>query len=137
MILVSACLCGYRCRYDGDTKPNPEIQALVREGQALPVCPEQLGGLTTPRLPSERTPDNSRVLASDGTDVTEAFKKGAEEALRLAQLYGCARAILKARSPSCGLGTIYDGTFQGGLRQGDGITAELLTRNGIPVEVRD
>lgn len=137
MILVSACLCGFHCRYDGNTKPNDEIVKLVREGKALPVCPEQLGGLSTPRLPSERTPDDRKVLASDGRDVSDAFAKGAEEALRLARLYGCDRAILKARSPSCGKGTIYDGTFQGGLREGNGVTAELLMNNGIEVEVRD
>lgn len=137
MILVSACLCGFHCRYDGNTKPNEEIVQLVKEGKALPVCPEQLGGLTTPRLPSERTVDDQKVLASDGRDVTDAFTRGAEEALRLAKLYECERAILKARSPSCGKGTIYDGTFQGGLREGNGVTAELFMKNGLEVEVRD
>lgn len=137
MILVSACLAGYRCRYDGDTKPSEEIMALVRAGKAIPICPEALGGLPCPRLPSERTADDTRVMASDGRDVTESFLRGANEALRIAKLYGCERAILKAHSPSCGLGTIYDGSFSGGLRQGNGVTAELLLQNGVAVETRD
>ena len=98
--VVSACLAGESCRYDGGGSPCPAVQALVRTGHALPVCPEVLGGLPTPRVPSEIR--DGRVVAKDGTDVTGAFIRGAEEALRLALENGCTAAILKARSPSCG-----------------------------------
>ena len=134
MIIVSACLAGYRCRYDGKTVPDDAIVDLVRTGNAIPVCPEMLGGLPCPRVPSERTADGERVVTKEGTDVTEAFRRGADETLRLAQRYGCTRAILKARSPSCGKGTVYDGTFSGTLREGNGVTAELLMKHGITVE---
>ena len=137
MIIVSACLAGYPCRYDGKTVTNEEIVALVKQGGAIPVCPEMFGGLPCPRVPSERTPDDAHVITRDGADVTEAFRKGAEETLRMARLYGCEIAILKARSPSCGYGQIYDGSFSGTLREGSGVTAELLTENGITVEVKD
>ena len=137
MILVSACLAGYRCRYDGAVKPDPDVSALVKSGQALPVCPEQLGGLPCPRVPAERTPDGKRVLNKEGGDVTEAFRSGAEETLRIAKLYGCKHAILKAKSPSCGLNEIYDGTFSGTLRKGNGVTVDLLLKHGITVEGKD
>ena len=127
MIIVSACLAGYRCRYDGKTVPDDAIVDLVRTGNAIPVCPEMLGGLPCPRVPSERTADGERVVTKEGTDVTEAFRRGADETLRLAQRYGCTRAILKARSPT-------DGTLSGTLREGDGVTAELLMKHGITVE---
>lgn len=136
MYLVSACLAGFRCRYDGKITVDETIAELVREGKALPVCPEMLGGLPCPRIPCERVPDG-RVMAFDGTDKTEAFASGAAEVLRLARLYGCDKAILKARSPSCGKGKIYDGTFSGKLTDGDGVTAELLEHNGISVELRE
>ena len=112
--VVSACLAGESCRYDGGCSPCPAVQALVRTGQALPVCPEVLGGLPTPRVPSEIR--GGRVVAKDGTDVTGAFTCGAEEALRLALENGCTAAILKARSPSCGSGEIYDGDVEGALK---------------------
>ena len=137
MIIVSACLAGYRCRYDGKTAPNEEIVALVKRGEAIPVCPEMLGGLPCPRVPAERTADDMRVITKDGRDVTDAFRLGAEETLRLARLYECGRAILKARSPSCGCGKVYDGSFSGTLRDGNGVTAELLLRSGVAVEVKD
>ncbi len=137
MIIVSACLAGYRVRYDGKTVPNDEIVSLMKRGEAIPVCPEMLGGLPCPRTPSERTPDGSRVIMRDGKDVTDAYRKGAEETLRMARLYGCTHAILKARSPSCGCGRIYDGTFSGTLRDGNGVTADLLLENGIAVTVKD
>ena len=137
MIIVSACLAGYRCRYDGKTVPNDAIVALVKRGEAIPVCPEMMGGLPCPRVPSERTADGAHVITKDGADVTEAFERGAAETLRMARLYGCETAILKARSPSCGLGLIYDGTFSGTLREGDGVTAALLKENGIAVEATD
>ena len=131
MILVSACLLGCACRYDGQSKPNPLAQELARRGLAVPVCPEQLGGLPTPRKPSERR--GERVVMNDGRDVTAEYRRGAEEALRLARLYGCKAAVLKERSPSCGSGNIYDGTFSGCLTPGDGVTAALLKENGITV----
>ena len=131
MILVSACLLGCACRYDGQSKPHPLAMELARQGRAVPVCPEQLGGLTTPRLPSER--QGERVVMQDGRDVTEEYCRGAEEALRLAELFGCSTAILKERSPSCGCGVIHDGGFAGGLIPGDGVTAELLKARDIRV----
>lgn len=130
-ILVSACLLGVRCRYDGGSKPQEPILRLMEKYTLIPVCPEQLGGLSTPRLPSERIAD--RVVMNDSTDVTEAYRRGAEEALRLARLFGCKLAVLKERSPSCGSGTIYDGSFSGRLTGGDGVTAALLRENGIAV----
>ena len=130
-ILVSACLLGVRCRYDGGSKPQEPLLRLMEKYTLIPVCPEQLGGLSTPRLPSERIAD--RVVMNDSTDVTEAYRRGAEEALRLARLFGCRLAVLKERSPSCGSGTIYDGSFSGHLTGGDGVTAALLRENGIAV----
>ena len=121
MILISACLLGCACRYDGKSKPHPLAQELARQGLAVPVCPEQLGGLPTPRAPSER--QGERVVSSLGADVTAQYRRGAEETLRLAELYGCTTAVLKERSPSCGSGEIYDGTFTGTLTDGDGVTA--------------
>lgn len=131
MILISACLLGCACRYDGQSKPCPAAQELARRGLAVPVCPEQLGGLSTPRRPSERR--DGRVVMNDGRDVTAEYRRGAEEALHLARLYGCTAAVLKERSPSCGCGRIYDGTFTGTLTDGDGVTAEVLKENGVTV----
>jgi len=137
MIIVSACLAGYRCRYDAKVTTDPQIVDLVRSGNAIPVCPEMLGGLPCPRVPAERTKDGTRVVTREGADVTEAFERGARETLRLAELYGCDRAVLKARSPSCGKGMVYDGTFTGTLRAGNGVTAELLASHGITVETKE
>ena len=131
MILVSACLLGCACRYDGQSKPNPLAQELAKRGLAVPVCPEQLGGLPTPRKPSERR--GERVVMSDGRDVTAEYRRGAEEALRLARLYGCTAAVLKERSPSCGSGQIYDGSFSGTLTDGWGTAAALLREHGVCV----
>ena len=130
-ILISACLLGIPCRYDGASKAQPWAEELARPHELVPVCPEQLGGLPTPRDPSERR--EGRVVMNTGADVTEQYRRGAEAALRLCRMLGCEAAILKERSPSCGHGTIYDGTFTGTLTDGDGVTAELLLRNGIPV----
>lgn len=137
MIIVSACLAGFRCRYDGKIVPDADVVALVKRGEAIPVCPEMLGGLPCPRVPAERTADGTHVLSREGADVTEAFLRGASETLRLARLYGCDKAVLKARSPSCGCGRIYDGTFSGTLKDGVGVTAQTLLENGIAVEVKD
>ena len=130
-IHVSACLAGEYCRWDGGTNLVPEIKALVDAGKAVPVCPEELGGLPTPRLPSERLGD--RVVSSEGADVTAEFRRGAEEALRICREHGCRLAVLKAKSPSCGKGLIHNGLFDGGLVPGDGMTAQLLTENGVTV----
>lgn len=109
---------------------QPLLDALPRL-QLVPVCPEILGGLPTPRTPSER--QGERVVSKTGADVTAAYQKGAEEALRLARLFGCRKALLKERSPSCGRGQIYDGSFSGRLIPGDGVTARLLEQEGIAV----
>lgn len=136
MILVSACLAGCPCRYDGKANPREDIIALVKAGEALPLCPEQLGGLCTPRIPCERD-EEGRILCRDGSDKTASFRHGAEAVLELCRLYGIRKAILKARSPSCGVGVIYDGTFSGMLREGNGLCAQLLMENGIEVACRD
>ena len=130
-LLISACLLGVCCRYDGDSKTYAHIEELAAQHQLVPVCPEQLGGLPTPRTPAERRRDC--VVTKEGFDVTERYCRGAEETLRLYRLLGCEAAVLKERSPSCGCGQVYDGTFTGVLVQRDGVTAELLRDQGIPV----
>ena len=130
-ILVSACLLGLACRYDGRAKENPAVLALRAHHTLIPFCPETYGGLPTPRLPSEIRGD--RVVARDGADVTAAFAKGAQEALKLARLMGCDCALLQDRSPSCGCGLIHDGSFTDALVVGDGLTARLLKENGLRV----
>lgn len=131
--LISACLLGVDCRYDGKNNKLPEekLEKLMEEYELIPVCAEVYGGLTTPRVPSERR--DGGVYSKLGTDVTEEFTRGAEAVLYLARLYGAELAILKENSPSCGSGTIYDGTFSGTLTEGDGVTAELLKNHGIAV----
>ena len=130
-LLVSACLLGAACRYDGKSKPNAAVQALAARYTLVPVCPEQLGGLPTPRLPAERC--GGRVLRSDGADVTDAYRRGAEAALALFRESGCCAAVLKEKSPSCGCGRIYDGTFSRTLTDGDGVTAALFALHRVPV----
>ena len=130
-ILVSQCLTGDCCRWDGGNNLVPGIRKLAERGIAVPVCPEQLGGLPTPRTPSEIRDD--RVVMRDGTDVTVAFRTGAERALAVGLEQGCAMAVVKAKSPSCGCGTVYDGTFSGTLVPGDGVFVCLLREAGIPV----
>ena len=132
MYLISACLCGIPCRMDGKAKPVPALVDLAARGEAIPVCPEVLGGLPTPRAPSERQPDG-RVVNSMGKDVSVRFHRGAVRALEICLQQRCACAILKARSPSCGKGEIYDGTFTKTLVPGNGVCAELLLAHGIPV----
>ena len=130
-ILVSACLLGCPCRYDGNSKPNDAVLALLSQHTLIPVCPEQMGGLATPRPPAECKAGG--VFTETGTDVTAQYRRGAEEALHLAKLYGCTHAILKERSPSCGSSGIYDGSFSRALIPGDGVTAALLRQNDITV----
>lgn len=130
-ILVSACLLGLSCRYDGASKPQPAIVALAKRHTLVPFCPECMGGLPTPRDPAERV--GNAVMTCTGRDVTAQYQKGAREALQLCQLMECDCALLKEKSPSCGHGHIYDGTFTGTLTPGHGVTAALLLENGIPV----
>ena len=132
MILISACFVNVNCRYDGTSKPYAWIDALFRSGQAIPICPEVLGGLSIPRFACEIVGDN-RVCNSEGIDCTAAFKKGAEKSLAIAKAVEAKITILKANSPSCGFGTIYDGSFSGVKVTGDGLTAALLAKNGIRI----
>lgn len=140
-VLVSACLAGCRCRYDGGANPISEVGHLVAGGRAVLVCPEEDGGLGTPRPAAEIVGGDghdvlagrARVMTEAGDDVTDAYIAGAEKALAAARAAGATTAILKARSPSCGTAEIYDGTFSGSLAAGDGVTAALLQRNGITV----
>lgn len=136
MILISACLAGINCKYSGGNNLNPDLRDLVNSGKAVPVCPEQLGGLITPRTPAEIIKDseeNIKVITKTGTDVTKEYILGAERALAIAKALNIKTAVLQSRSPSCGCGYIYDGTFTKHLIVGNGITAELFIKNGIKV----
>ena len=130
-LLISACLVGYNCKYNGGNNAlPPEVLAALRERYRLiPVCPEAAGGLPTPRVPSERR--GGRVVTRDGWDVTAAFRRGAEIAGKLAERTGARLALLKSGSPSCGSGMIYDGSFTGTLTPGDGVTAEYLKNKNL------
>ncbi len=134
-ILISACLLGCACRYDGKSKTHPDVQKLMEKHTLIPVCPEIYGGLPTPRPPSEIAGD--RVINSEGKDVTAEYMRGAKEALRMAEQFGCTAAVLKAKSPSCGRGAVYDGTFSRTLTNGAGITVTLLQKHGIKVYTED
>ena len=128
---VSACLLEDDCKYNGGNNYDEEIFKELEKYELIPVCPEIFGGLSTPRKPSEIVGD--KVINNEGLDVTNNFKRGAEETLELAKKLGVKKAILKAKSPSCGNGKIYDGTFTGTIIDGDGITTKLLKENGIEV----
>ena len=133
-ILISACLCGVCCRYDAKNKNSIDLSLL--EGHTLfPVCPEVDGGLPTPRAPAECV--GSYIINNEGTDVTKEYVRGAELALKTALENNCNVAILKAKSPSCGKGMIYDGSFSRTLTEGNGVTADLLIKNGITVYTED
>lgn len=129
---VSACLCGVNCRYDGKSKTDERIKKLYDSGEALLICPEKMGGLTTPRTPCEII--DGRIISVDGEDRTSAYMQGSEKVLELCKKHGIKKAILKQNSPSCGTKHIYDGTFSGALIEGMGVTAKLLSENGIEVE---
>ncbi|MDP8203780.1 MAG: DUF523 domain-containing protein [Candidatus Tenebribacter mawsonii] len=129
MILVSACLAGIKCRYDGNDNANNKVMEIVKKGFAIPVCPEQLGGLQTPRVPAEIIKD--KIINKLGEDVTSQFVKGAKETLRITKLFNCKKAVLKQSSPSCGYGKIYDGSHTSKIIEGMGLTAKLLFQNGI------
>lgn len=122
---------GVGCRYDGKSNQLPQLEQLMKQHTCIPVCPEIFGGLPTPRVPAER--QGSKIMTQDGQDVTQQFVRGTAEVLRLADLYHCKAALLKERSPSCGSGQIYDGTFTKTLTEGDGLAAEMLKRKDIAV----
>ena len=132
-LLISMCLLGEPCRYDGKSVPldGTIIEKLKEKYTLVTVCPEQEGGLPTPRIPAERQGKN--VVRRDGVDVTAEYRKGAEVALSLCRRFGISIALMKAQSPSCGAGRIYDGTFSGTLTDGDGVTVSLLSGNGIKI----
>ena len=130
-LLVSACLLGVGCRYDGKSVPCADVLALAEKYSVIPFCPEVYGGLTTPRVPSEIS--EGRVYSADGRDVTMQFERGADEAVRLCKALGIKKAVLKEKSPSCGTGEIYDGSFTGRMTVGDGISAAALRRAGVEV----
>lgn len=131
MLLVSACLLGENCKYNGGNNYDPVVESLGGRFELVPVCPEQLGGLPVPRTPSERV--GEKVLNREGADVTDAFRLGAEKTLAIAAAHGIRRAVLQERSPSCGYGAIYDGSFSGKLVPGTGVAAQLLAEHGIQV----
>ncbi len=130
-LLISACLLGRNCKYNGGNNYAPLTEALKARYELVPVCPECLGGLPIPHEPSERVGD--RVLSKSGADVTAAFQRGAEKTLALALQHGVKKAVLKERSPSCGCGSIYDGTFTGTVVSGSGVAAELLLAHGVEI----
>ncbi len=130
-VLVSACVLGINCNYEGGNNYSKEVMEYLKDKEVIPICPEQWGGLTTPRLPAEIKED--KVFTDDGTDVTENFKRGAEEVLELAKRLDVKKAVLKSRSPSCGMGLIEDGTFSHSYTEGNGVCTELLLNNGIEV----
>ena len=136
-ILVSACLCGKNCKWDGGNNKNQRLldymESMKGKAEFHEVCPEQMGGLSTPRPASEIRVEDRRVVNTEGVDVTEEFERGAELALQVAKEFGCTLAILKERSPSCGCHGIYDGTFSKKIVEGKGKAAELLIANGIRV----
>lgn len=141
MIVVSACLLGVNCKYNGKNNDNEKVKEFLKDKEFIIVCPEQLGGLTTPRQPSEINykdgkevlKGNSKVLSCEEKDVTENFLKGAEESLKIAKIYNCKKALLKESSPSCGCNYIYDGSFTGNKISGMGVTAALFQENNIEV----
>ena len=129
--VVSACLAGCKCRYDGKDNLCPKVKQLVEEGRAITVCPEVMGGMTTPRIPSERK--DGKVINSNGDDNTACFVKGVEKSIEIVKEHNIKKAILKAKSPSCGNKYIYDGTFSRTLVEGKGMLAEKLTELGLEI----
>ncbi|MCB9061768.1 MAG: DUF523 domain-containing protein [Halobacteriovoraceae bacterium] len=129
--IVSSCLCGINCRYDGQNKLSGKVKKLVDDGLAIAVCPEELGGLQTPRPPSENR--QGRYFTIDGEDVTEQFQKGAQLAALIAKENICDTAILKSKSPMCGMDKVYDGNFSGSLVDGDGEFVKELKKLGITI----
>lgn len=134
-VIVSACLAGFHCRYDGNSQEREQIKIMFDNGEAIAVCPEELGGLPTPRTPAEIIGD--KVISKTGTDVTHEYQSGANISLEKAIEIGATEAYLKSRSPMCGCGKIYDGTFSGNLVEGDGIFTQMLKARGIKVHSID
>ncbi len=130
-ILISLCLVGIDCKYNGGNNLIDQLDELKQRYNLIPFCPEVTGGMPTPRLPVEIV--NGQVVNHLGEEFSQEFNKGAQEALKIAKLFNCKKAILQVRSPSCGYGRIYDGTFSGKLKEGNGITAALLEANGIEI----
>ncbi|MFH2132365.1 MAG: DUF523 domain-containing protein [bacterium] len=135
MIVISMCLLGTNCTYAGKNNRSDRAMNLFRSGKAMAVCPEQLAGFPTPRIPAEIIGD--QVINEIGEDVTRQFQNGVDEAVRLVQLAGCTKALLKSRSPSCGCGKIYDGTFSHTVIDGDGLFARKLKEIGISIETEE
>lgn len=140
MYLISSCLCGVNCKYSGGNNLNEKCLDILKEGKGILICPEQLGGLPTPRLPAEiiGKAENvlrgmDKIISKNNIDVTNEFLKGAKETLKIAKLYKINKAILKEGSPSCGVNYIYDGSFTGKKIKGNGLTTEILIKNGIEV----
>jgi len=141
MILVSMCLAGINCNYKGESKPNEKVKELIRKGKAIPICPEQLGGLPTPRSGSRIISGNgedvidgkTNVITDNGNDVTKNYLKGAELTLQLCKQFGITTVILKQGSPSCGKGKTQGGEKERKLINGNGVTVALLKRNGIEI----
>lgn len=136
-VLISACLAGINCKFNGENNllDSGVLDEISKKYHLLFVCPEVFGGLSTPREPAEMK--GGLVVTKTAKDVSENFKFGAEICLKIAKLNGCKKAILKARSPSCGSGQIYDGSFTKKLIFGDGVAAKLLKENGILVFSED
>lgn len=134
-ILVSACLMGYECRYKGDGCKCEKVWELSKDNIVIPVCPEQLGGLSTPRLPAEIV--DGKVIAQNGRDVTAEYNRGADFAVEIAKANNVDYCILKANSPSCGKGVIYDGSFSGAKTNGNGIAAQKLINAGFAVKTEN
>src|SRR3954447_10281381 len=132
-LIVSACLLGVRCNHEGEANTSDAVVALRTSHRVVPVCPESAGGLPTPRTRAERRLDG-RVIDAEGVDVTEWFERGAAHAVRLAEAVGATRAVLKARSPSCGCHEVYDGSFARVRVPGEGVTAAALRRAGLEVQ---
>ncbi|KEI01342.1 DUF523 domain-containing protein [Clostridium botulinum] len=141
MIVISACLCGIDCKYSGGNNLNPKALKLLKKGKAILVCPEQMGGLGTPRTPCEIMGGEgedvlngeAKVISKEGVDCTKEFLKGAYEALKIAKEVNAKKAIFKSKSPSCGFGKIYDGNFSGNKIDGNGVTSALFLKNGIKI----
>ena len=145
MIMVSSCLLGIYSRYDGGANTIPLLTKYLKTGKILPICPEQLGGLATPRRPVEIAggagvdvlDGSAKAITPDGDDVSSSFVKGAQEVLAIARAFPVTAAILKERSPSCGVHKIYDGSFNHVVREGQGVTAGLLRQLGVPLYSED
>ncbi|AEB75662.1 DUF523 domain-containing protein [Clostridium botulinum] len=141
MIVISACLCGIDCKYSGGNNLHPKALEFLKEGKAILVCPEQMGGLTTPRTPCEIMGGDgedvlngeAKVISKEGKDCTKEFLKGAYEALKVAKEVNAKKVIFKSKSPSCGFGKIYDGSFSGNKIDGNGVTSALFLKNGIKI----